>query len=88
MGVTITWTDADYNEDQMYAVLLGRGSDEEYGEIDNLDPNRYDGLQMEVISVGRGVDGRYGLIDDLDPSEHDWLCMLSMAMERQQGDKA
>ena len=46
-----TWTDEDYDEDQLRCVKLGRNDNarEDWGNIDHLDPSKYSAYQMTKI---------------------------------------
>ena len=48
-----TYNELVYTDEQRRIVCLGRGENSQYGNIDDLDPNKYDSEQMCRVSWER-----------------------------------
>ena len=66
----------------MMWISFGRGTANDYGNINDLDPKRYNMDQMPIISRGRGDSSVYGNIDDLEPEKHDSEEMFRISLSR------
>ena len=72
----------EHNDEQLPRISLGRGDDDEYGNIDVLDPAKYHDEQMCYISLGCGSSSKYGNIDSLSPVLFDAEQMMQVSLCR------
>lgn len=63
------WSDYDYNEYQFDILLRTRAEFNQCCNIDDLDPEKYTGIQMSLVSYGRRSDTHFYNVDHLNPEK-------------------
>lgn len=71
-----------YSKSQLHFISIGQGPNPLYGDVSELDPQRWNSYSIHWVSLGRGSDPRYGDVSDLDPNLCDYRQMSLAALRR------